>query len=233
MLLAHSRPAHLSSLRAVTALILVAAWIAAVAASHGPLTTLTSLNHPRGQNANPIAKEQQQPRSQLAATGQPSASLQDIQLTDAGPGDKAVKPLLPLDGVDFAVLGIIIFSLSLAGGAGIGGGAILVPVYLMLRGWPTAVAVALSNVTILVSAEHTDMWRILQSRTASLLQHLVARMCLKLVALPPQPHHAHEQQWPLTAGALCCYCMQGGSFANFICNVRRHRPNGKRTIDWE
>jgi hypothetical protein len=34
----------------------------------------------------------------------------------------------------------------------------------------------------------------------------------------------------------CCVpllLLQGGSFANFICNVRRHRPNGKRTIDWE
>lgn len=46
----------------------------------------------------------------------------------------SIKPLWPLDGIDFAVLAIITFSLSLAGGAGIGGGAILVPIYLMLRG---------------------------------------------------------------------------------------------------
>jgi hypothetical protein len=51
--------------------------------------------------------------------------------TDAKP---SVKPLWPLDGIDLALLAIILFSLSLAGGAGIGGGAILVPVYLMLRG---------------------------------------------------------------------------------------------------
>lgn len=50
---------------------------------------------------------------------------------DASPN---VKPLWPPDGIDFAVLAIITFSLSLAGGAGIGGGAILVPIYLMLRG---------------------------------------------------------------------------------------------------
>jgi hypothetical protein len=42
--------------------------------------------------------------------------------------------LLPLDRIDIALLAVIMFSLSLAGGAGIGGGAILVPVYLMLRG---------------------------------------------------------------------------------------------------
>lgn len=224
MVLTHRRTAHLSSL---IAWILFAAWIAAVVASHGPLTTLTSPNHPergaaavsaftlhRDQYVNPAPKQQQQPRSPLSATGQPSASLQDIQLTtetdlgpgdiqltetdvgpgdiqltetDAGPGDKAVKPLLPLDGIDFAVLGIIIFSLSLAGGAGIGGGAILVPVYLMLRGWPTAVAVALSNVTILVSAERTNMLGVLQPSKANVLQQLVARMCFK--ALPPL-HHA-------------------------------------------
>jgi hypothetical protein len=46
----------------------------------------------------------------------------------------SVKPLWPLDGIDLALLAVIMFSLSLAGGAGIGGGAILVPVYLMLRG---------------------------------------------------------------------------------------------------
>jgi hypothetical protein len=32
---------------------------------------------------------------------------------------------------------------------------------------------------------------------------------------------------------LMFVCVQGGSLANFICNVRRHRPNGKRAIDWE
>lgn len=50
---------------------------------------------------------------------------------DASPN---VKPLWPPDAIDFAVLAIITFSLSLAGGAGIGGGAILVPIFLMLRG---------------------------------------------------------------------------------------------------
>jgi uncharacterized membrane protein YfcA len=31
---------------------------------------------------------------------------------------------------------------------------------------------------------------------------------------------------------LLCH-IQGGSFANFICNVNRHRSNGARTVDWE
>jgi hypothetical protein len=31
----------------------------------------------------------------------------------------------------------------------------------------------------------------------------------------------------------CLPLLQGGSFANFICNVNRHRANGSRLIDWE
>lgn len=42
--------------------------------------------------------------------------------------------LWPLDWVDIALFVVIAICLSLAGGAGIGGGAILVPVFLMLRG---------------------------------------------------------------------------------------------------
>jgi hypothetical protein len=65
----------------------------------------------------------------------PSTADEPLQLIDpqidASPD---VKPLWPPDGIDFAVLAIITFSLSLAGGAGIGGGAILVPIFLMLRG---------------------------------------------------------------------------------------------------
>lgn len=55
----------------------------------------------------------------------------------------------------------------------------------------------------------------------------------QLVVLFGQGQRAHA---PLPMLLLfCCFrcCQQGGSFANFICNVTRHRPNGKRTIDWE
>ena len=46
---------------------------------------------------------------------------------------EALKPLWPLDGRDIAMLAILAFSLSLAGGAGIGGGAILVPTFILVR----------------------------------------------------------------------------------------------------
>jgi hypothetical protein len=42
--------------------------------------------------------------------------------------------LWPLDRVDIALFLVIAVCLSLAGGAGIGGGAVLVPVFIMLRG---------------------------------------------------------------------------------------------------
>lgn len=84
-----------------------------------------------------------QPPQADAARGQGSHvaanSTPQQQIQDPGADKKrSVKPLWPLDGIDFALLGIIMFSLSLAGGAGIGGGAILVPVYLMLRGGSAA-----------------------------------------------------------------------------------------------
>jgi hypothetical protein len=46
---------------------------------------------------------------------------------------KAVKALWPLDGRDAAMFAVLAFSLSLAGGAGIGGGAILVPTFILVR----------------------------------------------------------------------------------------------------
>lgn len=80
----------------------------------------------------------------------PSPSAGPLHLvnpqTDASPN---VKPLWPPDGIDFAVLAIITFSLSMAGGAGIGGGAILVPIYLMLRG----VATTITSYTLMTAHE--------------------------------------------------------------------------------
>jgi hypothetical protein len=44
------------------------------------------------------------------------------------------QQLWPLDRIDVVLLIVIAVCLSLAGGAGIGGGAVLVPVFIMLRG---------------------------------------------------------------------------------------------------
>eukprot|EP00659_Diplonema_papillatum_P002063 gene2063-3155_t len=67
--------------------------------------------------------------------------------------DTDVDPLL----TSRAMLDIIVSLLAMlatisAAGAGIGGGGLLVPIYLIVMGWPTTVAVPLSNATIFGNA---------------------------------------------------------------------------------
>lgn len=95
----------------------------ATAASGSTLTTPSANKAAAGHWQHPAA---------TAAAGQRRVVV--VELADSTATPPAVKPLWPLDAMDLAVLAIIVFSLSLAGGAGIGGGAILVPVFLMLRG---------------------------------------------------------------------------------------------------
>lgn len=98
------------------------------------------LNHVT--SASTLQQQQLQARAGdvYAAAGSSSAAStaahQGHAHTPGADAKPSVKPLWPLDGIDLALLAVIMFSLSLAGGAGIGGGAILVPVYLMLRGGP-------------------------------------------------------------------------------------------------
>jgi hypothetical protein len=58
----------------------------------------------------------------------------------------------PPTGRDLVALAVIVFALSLVGGAGIGGGAILVPALILIERFSTGTAVALSNITILGGA---------------------------------------------------------------------------------
>ena len=70
----------------------------------------------------------------------------------AGNDDDKHKPLLPLAARDY--LGLVAASLAilLASGSGIGGGGLLVPVFLLVLGFGTRDSVALSNLTILGSS---------------------------------------------------------------------------------
>jgi hypothetical protein len=61
------------------------------------------------------------PAQQAAATLiRPAAGQTSTDGEPGKPSRGGVKPLWPLDGIDVALLAIIMFSLSLAGGAGIG-----------------------------------------------------------------------------------------------------------------
>jgi hypothetical protein len=84
-----------------------------------------------------------------AGMGTESAPALVEQLGKARTPGGEPPPLVPLDGRDWALLSVILLSLSLAGGAGIGGGAILVPSLLLIEGFGTKYAVALSNVAVL------------------------------------------------------------------------------------
>ena len=60
----------------------------------------------------------------------------------------AHKPLLPLNGADWAAMILSFFSTALAAGGGIGGGGLLVPIFILVSNFPSSQATALSLATI-------------------------------------------------------------------------------------
>tara|TARA_B110000305_G_scaffold220524_1_gene262447 strand:- start:59 stop:319 length:261 start_codon:yes stop_codon:yes gene_type:complete len=62
------------------------------------------------------------------------------------------KELFPLSIDDYAMLLATSIGLAIAAGGGIGGGGILVPIYILVGKFPPSLAVPLSNVTILGGA---------------------------------------------------------------------------------
>jgi len=66
--------------------------------------------------------------------------------------DEEVPPLFPLSGRDYLGFLVAFLGLALAAGGGIGGGGILVPVYILVLDFPVKLAVSLSSVTVLGGA---------------------------------------------------------------------------------
>eukprot|EP00882_Tetradesmus_deserticola_P017110 GHRQ01018311.1.p1 GENE.GHRQ01018311.1~~GHRQ01018311.1.p1 ORF type:complete len:207 (+),score=29.19 GHRQ01018311.1:193-813(+) len=66
--------------------------------------------------------------------------------------DRQHKPLLPVSKQDVAVFVLAGFVLFIAAGAGMGGGPVLMPIYLTLGAFTQQAAVALSNSTILAGS---------------------------------------------------------------------------------
>ena len=58
------------------------------------------------------------------------------------------KPLHPIDGWDIAGVGLACIGLMIAAAGGIGGGGILVPLYILVMGFDPKHAIPLSNITI-------------------------------------------------------------------------------------
>ena len=64
----------------------------------------------------------------------------------------ALPPLFPLNAADYLGLGAATLGLILAAGGGIGGGGILVPIYILVLGFPVKYAIPLASVTVLGGA---------------------------------------------------------------------------------
>jgi len=77
--------------------------------------------------------------------------------------EEAHKPLLPLDTSDQIGLVFAIGGLMIAAGGGIGGGGILVPIYILVMGFSPKHAIPLSNITVLGGAL-ANMWLNLNKR---------------------------------------------------------------------
>lgn len=103
---------------------------AVCAAADGTASRSTARNAAAPAVAAVHTHHQQHPKPGPAA----ASSVLPAAASSTTASKGSTKPLWPLDATDLGVLAIVVFSLSLAGGAGIGGGAILVPVFLMLRG---------------------------------------------------------------------------------------------------
>jgi hypothetical protein len=77
--------------------------------------------------------------------------------------EEAHKPLLPLDTSDQLGLVFTIGGLMIAAGGGIGGGGILVPIYILVMGFSPKHAIPLSNITVFGGAL-ANMWLNLNKR---------------------------------------------------------------------
>jgi len=70
------------------------------------------------------------------------------EIPKAAMNDEDHKDLFPLDGSDYAGILCAIFGLMIAAGGGIGGGGVLVPIYILVMGFHPRQAIPLANVTI-------------------------------------------------------------------------------------
>lgn len=66
--------------------------------------------------------------------------------------EEAHKPLMPLDNSDQIGFVFTVLGLMIAAGGGIGGGGILVPIYILIMGFTPKHAIPLSNITVLGGA---------------------------------------------------------------------------------
>ena len=104
--------------------------------------------------APPHAKEHQ--RSQWFRSSKLSPKCQEVCYPDVEADlDRTAWPLTKNNLVTFILAAVIVM---VAAGAGIGGGGILVPMFILVSGFHARYAIPLSNVTILGSAVSNILW---------------------------------------------------------------------------
>ena len=84
--------------------------------------------------------------SSSGAVASPSSSSSSSTLFDEDQYIPTLFPLLPLDYIGFTCM---IIGLILAAGGGIGGGGILVPIYILIFDFPIKHSISLASVTVL------------------------------------------------------------------------------------
>lgn len=82
----------------------------------------------------------------MSASNQVSRKLLANPFVDTKEGE--LEPLFPLEAIDYLGISCAIVGLILAAGGGIGGGGLLVPIFLLVMEFPVKHAVSLSNVTV-------------------------------------------------------------------------------------
>ncbi len=78
-------------------------------------------------------------------------------LSEAGDDSNTLSPLFPLRPVDYVGLFTAIVGLMLCAGGGIGGGGLLIPIFILVMQYPVKHAVSLSNVTVFGGAVANTM----------------------------------------------------------------------------
>jgi hypothetical protein len=137
------------------------------------------------------------------------------------------KDLFPLSRADIIGLVLAVVGLMLAAGGGIGGGGILVPLYVLIFRFSPKLAVPLSNVSACVSTLHA-----LTVTTHSTIQPSSLTACTVAITSIA----AHTVSCTTTCNLLIHtqITVLGGAVANFALNARRRHPGVDRPlVDWD
>jgi hypothetical protein len=173
--------------------------------------------------------------------------LRDVPLL-SNTKDEDHKPLWPLSWRDFAGIGVAIVGLFIAAGGGLGGGGILVPVFILLLGASCSVPPQRSPLLSKDVVRLSSCWSACCSLRRCFVDWEKRLVCFARLAVTTWST-VHKVRACLTrtqrlpgcaafptniAVALSNITIVGGSISNFVINVgKRHHFMDRPLIDWE